>query len=138
MILLGNKLSQSKVYDLLIKANDLFVPALSSEVDLVQYSKKISDNAEQYYYYQDNEIKAFLFYYKNGKGVYISLICSFIKGIGSKLMRELFVRLQSLNIEVVRLEVDKSNAKALSFYNKHKFKLKKESGNKLILEKNLK
>ena len=59
------KLSYQQVFDLFIKYNDNFVPRLSDDVDIENYSKKVSDNALFAVYKNEDNIIGFVAYYLN-------------------------------------------------------------------------
>lgn len=101
---------------MLLSVEDQFVPALSTEIVLYDYSKKLHSHANCLITESENEILAFLFYYitdKTESVLYITLICSIKPGEGQKIYREL---LNCMNPKIVKLEVDKENKKAISFY----------------------
>lgn len=123
------------VKDLIVNVDHLFIPKLSTEIDIIEYSKKLQKQANCILLYENSKIAAFLFYYildANEIAVYITMISSIKKGCGSLIYHELVT---TVSPKFVRLEVDTQNHDAISFYKKLGFKkeLEKVGGKKLIL-----
>ena len=106
------------VHELLLSSDSQFIPALSTEINLYDYAEKLKNYANCLLLEYDNKVESFIFYYisDNEKlSFYITLICSMKQGNGQKIYQE-FINL--LNPKIVKLEVDKENIHAISFYNK--------------------
>ncbi|MDO5759809.1 MAG: GNAT family N-acetyltransferase [Bacteroidota bacterium] len=71
------KLTTNKVFSLLEETDLLYTPALSNNVDLREYSKKLSDNADFVLCNDEEKISGYVAYYSNieKKELYIPLIC---------------------------------------------------------------
>ncbi|RXJ46031.1 GNAT family N-acetyltransferase family protein [Gelidibacter gilvus] len=130
----------SFIHDLIVSVNHHFVPILSSELDLYEYAKKLQKNANCLIIEEENELLAFMFYYIVSPiepSVYITLVCSLKPGGGAEIYNEL---INLVSPKVVKLEVDRENLRAFSFYKKLGFLVDSESihDSKLILKHQLK
>lgn len=142
--LVQKKYSSNKIEKYLKNNANIFVPSLSSRVNINLFSKKIFKNATQFWVFNKKEIIGFAAVYLNDKicnKAYItsiSLIDSYQgKGIGEKILCEIFNYSRDKNFKTISLEVNKQNIKAKFFYFKMGFKIEKNNINSYILTKKL-
>lgn len=135
------KLSYQQVFDLFIKYNDKFVPRLSDDVDIENYSKKVSDNALFAVYKNEDNIIGFVAYYLNLELslVYITSVCVDFAFEGKGLAFELISKLKKKymsSIKIMALEVRKDNLKAFNLYNKLGFIIVEDRGARWYMQIN--
>lgn len=137
-----SSLSQEIVYSLLHKADPLFYPPLSENVDLSEYSNKLSDRGKFITAMEGDKTVAFLAFYENHEKaqLYVPLVCVTAAlqhtGIGTRLFYELELYAGS-RYKSVGLEVVKANTKAYKFYIKQGFKIEEDRGEKYLMKKML-
>ncbi len=125
-----------------LKACDtLFVPNLSSYVDIECYAEKLFEKAVKIEYFEENELLALLAFYVNLENnlCFITNVSvdESLKGkkIGDSLLLQLNKFCVENNITKIQLEVRKENNKAIYFYKKHSFALLKENRDNFELQK---
>lgn len=125
-----------------LKACDiLFVPNLSSYVELESYAEKLFNKAERIEYFQKNELLALLAFYVNSENSFCFItnvsVDESLKGkkIGDALILQLVEFCSRNKIKNIQLEVRKENNKAINFYKKHNFALLKENIDNFELQK---
>ena len=115
------------------KCDYLFVPNLSSYIDIESYAEKLFYKAHRVEYFENQELLAVLAFYKN-----IEASLCFItnisvdekmkgKQMGQNLLNKLITYCLENNINQIQLEVRKENNKAFNFYIKNNFVLIKEN-----------
>lgn len=116
-----------------------FIPTLSKRIDIREYARKISENAQIYGVLMNNEICGLCAIYLNNQVE--GYITSFnIKrkyqnqGYGKLLMQHVMNEAKQQSYKTITLEVDIDNYKAIAFYKKNSFKEKREHGKWIILE----
>lgn len=133
----NNKASLKNISNHLDKVDSLFVPSLSSYVDLDKYSKKIFENADRVELWRNEELVGLLAFYTNLNSVFITNVSLDRSlqglGFGAKMFNKLFEIIKDKNIEKVNLEVNSKNKKAINFYKSMGFDLENESGKNLLL-----
>jgi len=129
--------------ELIVKADSLFEPSLSSRVNLSQYANKLYKNAEIIYKEENNKIKGLNAFYCNdaiGKVAFISIIFVFPDfkgmGIGSEMLRESMKIAKKFGMKQIQLEVDNHNS-AINFYLKVGFVVSAKKVDSLRLTKKL-
>jgi ribosomal protein S18 acetylase RimI-like enzyme len=137
-----NKASLRSISKHLNKVNDLFVPVLSSYVNIDIYSKKIFEKADRIEFWKNEELVGLLAFYINPPNVFITNL-SLDKtihglGYGVKMLDRLFEITKDKNIKKVSLEVNSMNQKAVNFYKSIGFEEFEESDKNLRLIYNLK
>lgn len=119
----------------LIDNDKQFVPKLSNIVDIDEYSKKISNLAEHFILFEDdNDIIGFAAVYCNDLSRKIAYL-TYIniadkkkgKGYGKKLLSEIIKYAKTSKFKKLKLEVSKKNIPAISFYYKNKFEIIEEN-----------
>lgn len=133
-------LNRTCIRKLLGETEKLFVPSLSTEVDLDKYSVKLGNFASFLLYKDGGSVQGYLAYYRNDtiRQLYIPLLCVKSayqnKGIGSQLMSSLILKYGG-NYRSVALEVVKTNTRAYQFYLKCGFLIVEDRGDKYLMEK---
>jgi len=132
-----NKASLRSISKHLNKVNDLFVPVLSSYVNIDIYSKKIFEKADRIEFWKNEELVGLLAFYINPPNVFITNL-SLDKtmhglGYGVKMLDRLFEITKDKNIKKVSLEVNSMNQKAVNFYKSIGFEEFEESDKNLRL-----
>ena len=129
----------SEILNLLHEFNTVFSPPITSKVDsLESYAKKLSDNAFVYVA-KSSKILGFISFYANdlvSRTAYISFIGVHLearkKRIGTKLLDMCCEKSKEQKMEYLKLEVQKENLNALSFYKKYGFIYLEEAKEKSI------
>lgn len=128
-----NKSNLLQVIEHLNACDGGFVPALSTQVKLDQYSQKLVENATMFEAFSNNKlvglIACYLNDYKNKIGFItnVSVMSSFNgKGIAKQLLGMLMQYAAENNFNTISLEVNKLNFPALSLYKKAGFVLANE------------
>jgi ribosomal protein S18 acetylase RimI-like enzyme len=133
----NNKASLKNISNHLDRVDSLFVPSLSSYVNLDKYSKKIFENADRVELWRNEELVGLLAFYTNLNSVFITNVSLDRSlqgsGFGVKMFNKLFKIIKDKNIEKVNLEVNSKNKKAINFYKSMGFDLENESGKNLLL-----
>lgn len=135
-------LNYSDVKFLLDKFGNLFVPVLSSEVDIDEYSKKLSEKAKFTIARnpETNEIVGFISFYENleNHSYFFSLMAILPdyqhSGLGHIMMNRMKAELDGKRIKKIVFEVHKNNTKALSFHLRNGYVVCEDRGNKVLME----
>jgi len=111
--------------------DDIFLPPLSSRVDIKKYARKLSEKA-YIVYAGKNEDLGHCAFYINERG--IAFISSFgvrkefqQNNIGSMIMRKAKEVCLHMRCKEITLETHKENGRAVYFYKKHGFEIAEES-----------
>jgi ribosomal protein S18 acetylase RimI-like enzyme len=128
-----NKSNLHQIIEHLTVCDSEFVPALSTQVKLDQYSQKIFENAIRFEAFSNNKliglIACYLNNYKSQTGFItnVSVISSFNgKGIAKQLLAMLKEYAAENNFNSISLEVNKLNLPALTLYKRAGFVLANE------------
>lgn len=135
------KTNASNSFDILYhlkKADNYFIPKLSSRVNLEEYSVKLRTFSKTFEAWCNNELIGFIaLYLKENKDAFISNISVLNNfnglGIGTILIKNCNDYLKSLSFEKIELEVNKENLAALRFYKKNNFKQISKNENSIFL-----
>lgn len=123
-----NTSSYDMIYQHLKNVEGLYVPPLSTYVNLEDYSHKLSNKADTIEILFDNNLVGLAAYYKNDQYLYLSNISiekEYLKrGYGTILINRLIEK-SLLYKKKIFLEVNKGNTKAIKFYKKHGFMVHK-------------
>ena len=111
---------------ILWELDDDIIPKLSERVNIEEYAKKLSANAEVFYVkHGDIDIGSCAVYMNNEETVFISSIAIKKewqnKGIGNFLWEKIIVLANTRGIRTIELMVNKNNYKAITFYNHLQF-----------------
>jgi len=122
--------------------SDLFIPNLSSYVDITTYSEKIYDTAIRFEAFE-NELIGLIAVYLNDKDrvafiTNVSVYPAYIgNGISLKLLNKCKEYLTNKGYITLRLEVNKNNNRAINFYTKNNFIKTGTNKDSLIMEATL-
>mgnify|MGYP000006545118 FL=1 len=111
---------------ILWELDDDIIPKLSERVNIEEYAKKLSANAEVFYVkHGDIDIGNCAVYMNNEETGFISSIAIKKewqnKGIGNFLWEKIIVLANTRGIRTIELMVNKNNYKAITFYNHLQF-----------------
>ncbi|MGB4205607.1 MAG: GNAT family N-acetyltransferase [Bacteroidales bacterium] len=116
--------------------NGIFIP-----VKLEDYVEKIIENAQIISLSEKGRVIAFIAYYNNDlnkKDAYLTMILVDkeyqSRGIGRNLLEFALKDLKKMKFESFKLEVLKSNQKAISFYKLYGFSIIEDRGDLLLME----
>lgn len=118
--------------------DQLFPTNLSERVNLKAYSMKLHDRATSFEIWQDNYIVGLLSAYINTDIVFISHICVLPEaptGSGHQLFEALLIESALAGKDRIRLHVEPSNKKAITFYTRHGFAEIDETDGVLLMER---
>jgi len=136
-----NTSTTAQIITNLKKCDTLFVPNLSSYVDIESYAGKLFNKAQRIEYFKENELLALLAFYVNLEHNFCFItnvsVDEKLKGekIGDSILLKLVEFCMKKNISKILLEVRKENCKAINFYKKHNFTLLKENKDNFELQK---
>lgn len=118
---------EKRIYDFLMGTDEEFVPLLSERVSIDVYAKKLSQYAETVFVCVNGIDIASCSLYCDTKVAYISSFAVRKEyggcGIGTAMMREVKSFCKKMDCEKIRLEVFRTNGRALSFYQKEGFEV---------------
>lgn len=133
--------SRADMHSHLKKCDDMFMPPLSSRVDLVEYSNKLFDKSVSFEAWHRTVLigmaNAYLAGADNGAGFItnVSVLVDYRgKGVASKLLTMCLEHLRNHGVSLVRLEVSCQNHPAIKLYSSAGFRTVKRSGENLLME----
>ena len=135
-----------EIYSHLKECNENFIPPLEEKVNILNYSKKIFENAITFEAWDEKILVGLIAAYlndnenKSGFITNVSTIKSYMgKGIANELMKMCIIYSKNHNFKEINLEVSSKNADALNLYFKYGFVKNKEEDSitfmRLILNK---
>lgn len=135
---------EKDVYAHLQSCNANFVPPLEERVDLSEYAKKIIERSVTFEAWHDGSLGGLIAAYFNdpaGKTAFITNV-SVVKelmgtGVASQLLKECVSYAIKKNYTEIKLEVNKDNFPAISFYRKYNFTEDGIKDDCLILKKEI-
>lgn len=134
------KLSQNQIKNILMSFDNMFVPSLSSVIDIPIYANKLALNAKFATCRYNSLIIGIIAFYSNNitKQIYISYVCVDClyqgKGIAKILFKFLMDNVSNDYKEIV-LEVRKNNLEAFNLYLKLGFTVKECKDEKYLMSK---
>lgn len=136
-------ISTSSVGDItahLAQADTVFVPALSSRVDIKAYSEKLFEKAVRFEAWSSRDMVGLVATYCNRLeegNAFVSSVSVWPEyqgqGIGSGLLRQCIRHAESLGFHQIMLEVDNRSLAAVGIYRLLGFNLLRTSGNILLM-----
>ena len=140
-----NIANQRALYKLLLRLDEFYIPRISSQIDLKEYSMKLLKSARVFCAITNKKKYAgLLAIYVNDKvncKAFISTIGVFPVynglGVSKALMLKAFEIAADSGMSVVLLEVNINNQRAVSFYKKLGFEEKNKDGNKIVMVKEI-
>jgi ribosomal protein S18 acetylase RimI-like enzyme len=140
-----NMATLEQVENHLFKCEKIFVPELSTYVDIKEYSEKLFNKAVKFECFDGETLVGLVAAYEGEAKLYVTNVSTdpryLNKGIGNALMKmsEEFCGLN--NLKYIQLEVKPQNQKAILFYEKRGFEIKNIGtggwGREIIYEKKL-
>lgn len=122
----------------LVACDTLFPTALSERIDVRAYAQKLYDRATSFELWDEGRIIGLLSVYLDTDVAFISHICVLPeapKGSGHNLLNRLFDEVAQQHKQVIRLHVEETNERAISFYKKYGFIETGKTGIDLIMER---
>lgn len=131
-----------RIYNVLLKIGDYYNPVLSKQINSIEeYSKKLAINAQTFMILIDEYDIGILSMYCNDYKNKIAYISTFGidetyngKGFSKKLLDYGLNYVERIGFSIVRLEVNKRNERAISFYKKNLFCIIKNREDSYIME----
>lgn len=126
------EISFYKLYDFIKESDKLFIPTLSTLVDLKEYTEKIFNNATCFAYLEEGEIIALSIAYVNKApqetyGTYLAVKPEFeADGLGLDLVRKAIGYAKEFGSSGFSLQIRSSNKMLLKFYLHQGFTIIKE------------
>lgn len=124
-----NKADTAQLAAHLRACDDVFTPPLSDRVNVDDYASKIADRAQRFEAWINCELVGLIAAYCNDLEQRTAFITSVSvlpiwqgRGIASRLMAICIGYVRNLGFRRIELEVEGSNAAAVTLYNKHGFK----------------
>ncbi len=116
------------------------MPSLSERlIDLKEYALKLKAFANVYVI-QDSGIKGFVAFYSNDVRYQYAYLAQIAinpnaqnLGLGTILLNKCIAKSKECDMQKLRLEVYKSNAQAIGFYERHGFKLECDMNESLLM-----
>jgi len=138
--------NRSTVDDIIIHLNECsstFIPALSTYINIVEYSNKIYNGSTRYELYDNFKLIGLLALYDNDDNLNfitnLSVLPSYQnKGVARYLLDKCKRDVLTKDNKCITLEVFKDNINAINFYINNNFKLLETNGNILTLKWNKK
>lgn len=126
------------IVDHLSRNDSEFIPKLSSRVQIDDYSKKIFDYADRYEAFSRSNIVGLIAVYKTKELWFITSVSVDRSqrefGLGSRLMSAIIDDAAHTS-PAIQLEVNVRSAAAISLYGKFGFKIAKDEGDVLVMER---
>ena len=126
----------------LLKRHNSEKQGLHIQAELDYYVEKLGNYATIHTHLIDDRLVGFIAYYKNDENKELAYLSMLIvdeefqfKGIGSSLMKSFLTDVINEGFKIIKLEVLKSNEKAINFYEKLDFKIIGNNGKLYIMEK---
>ena len=135
-----NSSTREEIFSHLTVCSSDFIPALEEYVDLNVYSLKIFENAYRAEAYKGKELIGLAAFYHGGSSAehFISNVSVLPGYRGNKVASNLLkLCLSKCKTGKVKLEVHKSNVKAIRFYKKNHFRKIGENNGRLFMEMNI-
>ena len=137
-----NSSTREQISSHLKQCDNLFVPNLSSYVDIDSYSQKLYDKSQRFEVYCDDNLIGLICAYINDSDSFItnvSIIGEYQgKGLSNFLLDSYIEHSKSKKHEKIKLEVKIENQRAISFYKKKDFNIIKKNNDNLTMELDLK
>lgn len=136
-----NTLSSEELASILLNFDSKYAVSLSKRVNIEEYSRKLFEYSEIISYYREQDIVGIVAMYCNdlkNKIAYISaiLVHPRLRGkyVGDLLISKSKEIAKEKGMEILKLEVKKTNYKAISLYNKKGFTMIKDLNDTIYME----
>jgi len=120
---------EGRIYSFLKECNDSFCPKLDTRTDIIEYSKKIFNNAVTFEAWSENDLVGLVAAYFNNtddRSGYVTIVAiskDYLRqGIATDLMNMCINHAERSGTKEIKLEVYKTNLPAISVYNRFGFK----------------
>ena len=140
MELVKRKVNEEESLEILTAFDSMFLPNLSTSVDLPEYSKKLAQNANWILCSDSGKLVGYIAYYENRDKAfdYITSICVLNeckgKGIASRML-DYLIESDKEVVGNIQLLCRKNNENALRYYHKHGFVEVEDLFDKYLLKK---
>ncbi|RXA21934.1 GNAT family N-acetyltransferase [Methanosarcina sp. MSH10X1] len=121
-----------------------FIPPINQVVDINKYSNKLVQSADCFFIQNNGENIGFLAIYVNDYSERISFISSISvipryqgTGISQKLIDFSIEHARKKGMKCIKLEVNKSNTRAIKFYERNKFNIESTDNNSFLMIRNV-
>jgi ribosomal protein S18 acetylase RimI-like enzyme len=137
-----NHSSQAAIFGHLLECNSLFIPTLSTRVDLEDYAAKLTQNTTRFEALHDGKLVGLVAAYLNDHNFCnaflsnVSVIPQWHRlGIASRLLTWCIHTAQEAGFREVSLETDHSNTASIRLYTKEGFFLESAAGATITMRK---
>lgn len=118
-----------------------FDPPLSSSINLANYAKKIHKNATVFSVHEDGKLVASMAVYCNDPSQQVAFVTMLAvakshrsHGLGSNLIKTMVDYLKKRFFKSIKLEIYKTNLRAINFYKRLKFTVVSETDSSVFVE----
>lgn len=139
-----NEVNCDVIFEFLSKVDKDFEPALSSNLNLKEYSKKIASKASLFTNFKNGNLLGLCAVYATDNvnyQAYLTMLavdpCYRGLGIAKRLIVEMEEKLSFKGFESVKLEVYKTNQSAYLLYSNHGYKIVEEVDTSYFMQKDL-
>lgn len=135
------KIDKDELLEIFNYLDDSFVPSLKTQVNLSEYSIKLSNKASFIFLNCGSKTIGLVAYYISMNKSFITSICIhkdyFGLGLGTKLFNHYLTEIIMMGVKNVELEVHMNNVNALRFYKRLGFNMKRIADNKFYCNKRI-
>ena len=130
-----------ELLDFIYKVDHLFEPQLSERVNIVDYTKKLYQEAFIYAVIDNEKIQAACAFYCTPSKfdfAFLSFVASSKKGLGGILIEEMISKCRMMGAKGIETQTWETNEKSLKMFKRHSFfEVEKVSNRKNILDSTL-
>lgn len=140
IVIKQTRLNERETLEILRYFDQFFQPYLSSRLNIKEFAKKLSQNADWIICNDDNRIVGYIAYYRNHDAgmLYMTSYCEvpFNHKYLEKMISYLIYN-ASITVRELRFRCRKDNLFDLEFYKQYGFEIIEDLGDNIILKKNL-
>jgi ribosomal protein S18 acetylase RimI-like enzyme len=133
--------TENDIYLHLTECSNDFTPPLAKKVNIIDYSKKIKENAITFEAWEGGKLIGLIAIYFNDKengSAYITSVSTMNSfrglGVATELLNRCVAYAKQKNYKEVKLEVNKHNIPAISFYKKFNFIIINSKADSFIMQ----
>jgi 2-polyprenyl-3-methyl-5-hydroxy-6-metoxy-1,4-benzoquinol methylase len=126
-----NYSNEKQIANHLYICNEIFIPTLSTRIDVNDYAHKIFSHAQRFEAWVNNDLVGLVAIYCNAPDKCVSYITNVSvlpnkqgQKIASSLLTNCIKHVQQLNFECIELNVDTNNTAAIALYEKYNFTIR--------------